>query len=73
MARRGVSVDICATKKARGRSPLHYACRNGGLEAAQLLVELGANVDIRAKHGVSPFQLAVWQNNLEICRWLVRS
>lgn len=72
VTRRGVPVDICATKKARGRSPLHYAARNGSLEAAQLLVEMGANVNVRAKNGVSPFQLAVWQNNLEICRWLVR-
>jgi len=30
-------------------------------------------VDARAKHGVSPFMLAVWQNNLDICVWLVRA
>jgi ankyrin repeat protein len=51
---------------------LHYAARNGNIQAAQLLVELGADVDVRAKHGVSPFQLAVWQKHLDICRWLVR-
>ena len=28
-------------------------------------------MDARAKHGVSPFQLAVWQNHLSICKWLV--
>jgi ankyrin repeat protein len=67
-----VSVDIRATKKARGRTPLHYACRNGCLETAKLLVELGADVDARAKHDVSPFQLAVWQNHMDVCRWLVR-
>lgn len=69
---RSVDVNILATKKARGRTPLHYAARNGCLDAAQLLVQLGAKVDARAKHGVSPFQLAVWQNNLDVCRWLVR-
>jgi len=66
-----MSVDIRATKKAKGRTPLHYACRNGCLDAAQLLVHLGADVNARAKHGVSPFQLAVWQNHKSICVWLV--
>jgi ankyrin repeat protein len=67
-----VPVDIRATKKARGRTPLHYACRNGMLQSAKLMVELGADVDARAKHDVSPFQLAVWQNHLDVCKWLVR-
>lgn len=66
-----MDVNVLATKKSMGRTPLHYACRNGLLQAARLLVELGATVDARAKHGVSPFQLAVWQNHLDICKYLV--
>lgn len=66
-----LSVDVAATRKARGRTPLHYACRNGCLEAAKRLVQLGADPDSRAKHDVSPFQLAVWQNHLAVARWLV--
>ena len=68
---RNMDVNILASKKAKGRTPLHYACRNGFLQASRRLVELGATVDARAKHGVSPFQLAVWQNHLDICRYLV--
>jgi Ankyrin repeats (3 copies)/DnaJ domain len=68
---RKMDVNICATKKAKGRTPLHYACRNGCLLAVKLLVDLRASVDARAKSGVSPFQLAVWQNHLEICKFLV--
>lgn len=69
---REIPVDLRAVKKARDRTPLHYACRNGHLEAAKWLVEIGgADPDARAKHGVSPFQLAVWQNRLTICQWLV--
>ena len=65
-------VDTVATGKARGRTALHYACRNGHLDMARLLVErYGATADARAKHGVTPFQLAVWQNHLDICQWLV--
>jgi hypothetical protein len=70
---RGLDVDSRATKKAKDRTPLHYACRNGCLEAARCLVEEhGADANAIAKHGVTPFQLAVWRNNLEICQWLVR-
>ena len=68
-----LDVNVVATKKAKGRTPLHYSCRNGYLEASQYLVKLGANVNAKAKHGVSPFQLAVWQNHLPICVWLVSS
>lgn len=68
---RNMDVNIRATKKAKDRTPLHYACRNGWLATARLLVELGAAVDAKAKYGVSPFQLAVWQNHLHICRYLV--
>ncbi len=36
-----MNVDTRATKKANGRTPLHYSCRNGCLEASKLLVKLG--------------------------------
>jgi ankyrin repeat protein len=39
-------VDIPCTRKAKGRTPLHYACRNGCTEAARLLVSLAAQVSI---------------------------
>ncbi|KAL3927349.1 MAG: hypothetical protein SGBAC_013121, partial [Bacillariaceae sp.] len=69
---RNLSPDILAVKKSKGRTPLHYACRNGAKEATRFLVEkCQATVNHRAKHGVSPFQLAVWQNQLSICRYLV--
>lgn len=66
-------VDLPAVKKSLGRTPLHYCCRNGHIVTAKWLVEHGADVRAKAKHGVTPFQMAVWQNRLEICRWLVES
>ena len=67
-----MEVDTLAVGKSKGRTPLHYSCRNGCMEATKWLVEEGmAQVDARAKHGVTPFQLAIWQNQLEICRYLV--
>lgn len=58
--------------KAKGRTPLHYACRNGHIVIVQMLIEeYCADVSFKAKHGVTPFQLAVWQNQLEVCKYLV--
>ena len=69
-------VECCSIngkKKPNLRTPLHYACRNGALEAAQCLVHThGADPNPTARQGVTPFQLAVWQNQLPVCRWLVQ-
>ncbi|KAG7348127.1 ankyrin repeat domain protein [Nitzschia inconspicua] len=59
-------------RKAQGRTPLHYSCRNGHLETTRWLIQRGANPHHKAKHGVTPFQLAVWQNHLAVCRYLVQ-
>ena len=67
----GMDVNCKATKKASGRTPMHYACRNGNLQAAQWLAANGAIVDAKAKHSVTPLQLAVWQNQFTVVRWLV--
>lgn len=66
------NVDISVTsRKAKGRTPLHYCCRNGHLEMVKILLhEFNSNPHAKAKHGVSPFQLAVWQNHLHICQYL---
>ena len=66
------AADIKAIKKSHGRTPLHYSCRNGCLEATGFLVEqCQAETNPKAKHGVTPFQLAVWQNQLPTCKYLV--
>jgi DnaJ-domain-containing protein 1 len=70
---RKLSVNVLAVKKSKGRTPLHYSCRNGALEATRFLIEEGkADINPQAKHGVTPFQLAVWQNQLETCQYLVQ-
>eukprot|EP00980_Cylindrotheca_fusiformis_P016307 scaffold4844_cov112-Cylindrotheca_fusiformis.AAC.5 len=69
---RQLPVDTPAVKKSKGRTPLHYSCRNGSFEATQFLIQdCKAEVNPRAKHGVTPFQLAVWQNQLQTCQYLV--
>eukprot|EP00040_Diaphanoeca_grandis_P014720 m.74828 g.74828 ORF g.74828 m.74828 type:complete len:493 (+) comp24701_c0_seq3:217-1695(+) len=55
-----------------GRSALHWAARNGRLEVVMWLVEdQRCNVDSPAADGTTPFHLAVWQSQLETCRYLL--
>ena len=57
----------------KGRTPLHWAARNGHDEICRLLI-LGKShckVDVQAKGQVTPLQLAVWQGRLDTCRLLV--
>mmetsp|Transcript_16391 Transcript_16391/g.24159 ORF Transcript_16391/g.24159 Transcript_16391/m.24159 type:complete len:451 (+) Transcript_16391:240-1592(+) len=69
---RGMDANCRAIKKSKDRTPLHYACRNGAMDAVKFLVEdCSAIVDARAKNGISPFQMAVWKNELKICKYLV--
>jgi ankyrin repeat protein len=56
----------------RGRTPLHYAARNGHLDVCKLLV-CGADVpaDAKAYDRTTPMHLAVWQGHLEVADWLL--
>ena len=66
-------VDQKALHPSTDRTPLHYAARNGHLSTCQLLVETyGADPHPKCGRGsVTPLQLAVWQNRLEVVRYLV--
>ena len=66
------SVDQLARKPSTGRTPLHYAARNGHMSTCILLIEkYGANPRPIACGGVTPLQLAVWQNRLDVVAYLV--
>ena len=55
------------TARAKKRRPLHWAARNGRLACVQYLVESArVDPDPRDRQSVSPFQLAVWQNETSI-------
>eukprot|EP00978_Attheya_sp_CCMP212_P007263 scaffold16915_cov42-Attheya_sp.AAC.3 len=56
-----------------GRTPLHYAARNGHLSTCKLLIEgYGAHPNPKCSRGaVNPLQLATWQNWLHVVQYLV--
>lgn len=41
-----------------GKTPLHIAYENNNIEAALLLIQLGANTTIRDKNGKTPYDLS---------------
>jgi ankyrin repeat protein len=60
-----------SVRRRKRRTPLHYAARNGELEVVRYLCERRAcHPDPRDHQAVSPFQLAVWQNRLDVCRYV---
>jgi ankyrin repeat protein len=67
-----VNERVARSKKAAGRTPFHYAARNGCVQAAACLLNMGADGQAMAKHGVTPFQLALFQNQRAFARWLVQ-
>lgn len=64
-----------ATKcRGSGRQPSHYAARNGHLDCLQYLMNgCGCDLNALAKHGVTPLQLAVWQNQQHVAEFLCQS
>lgn len=68
-----VNLRIAPRYCARDRTGLHYAARNGHLHVVKWLIqECKANPDpMTTRDGVTPFQLAVWKNRLEVVRYLV--
>jgi Ankyrin repeats (3 copies)/Ankyrin repeat len=68
-----VNQPIAKKYKAAGRTPLHYAARNGCLEAAKCLIEqFYATPDATAKHGVTPLHLACFQNQKNVAEYLLQ-
>lgn len=66
-------VNQPAHHPSTSRTPLHYAARNGHLSTCHLLIRK-YKADCHPKCGrgsVTPLQLAVWQNRLDVVQFLV--
>ena len=64
-------VPPSAKEAKRRRTPLHFAARAGREVIALLLLERGAAADATSQHGVTPIQLACWQNHNRLVRLLI--
>ena len=54
-----------------GLTALHYAARDGRLEVAQLLVEVGADVDQTTADGTTPLLMAAINGNYDLAMYLL--
>ncbi len=69
----GIDPNIEKQKGRRGyagRTALHWSCRNGHLNVVQYLLS-SMQIDVETDDGTTPFHLAVWQNQINVCKYLV--
>ena len=64
------SADV-SSKDSNGGSPLHYACCEGHLEVARLLLENGADVSTENNDGITPVQCAVQLGHVAVAALLL--
>ncbi|XP_013101800.1 myotrophin [Stomoxys calcitrans] len=54
-----------------GRYPLHYAADYGQYEVLEYLISMGAEIDIRDKHEITPLLAAVWEGHTQCVKLLL--
>jgi ankyrin repeat protein len=75
-ARMGVDLDAPSrwgwTFEGKGRTPLTQAIENGDAAIARVLIEEGAQVNLRDGHGDAPLNVAVLTNGIELIDLLLK-
>jgi len=64
-------ININSADYLNGASPLHLAARNNYQEIARLLINQGANVDIRDLEELTPLHNAAWNGYLDMVKLLL--
>ena len=54
-----------------GMTPLHYSCQNGNKEISNLLIDLGANLNLRDNKGNTCLHYAVNSGNISLVKKLI--
>uniref|UniRef100_A0A8C2B6Z2 Ankyrin 1, erythrocytic b n=1 Tax=Cyprinus carpio TaxID=7962 RepID=A0A8C2B6Z2_CYPCA len=71
LLQRGASPNASNVVRTKVETPLHMAARAGHCEVAQFLLQNNAQVDAKAKNGLTPLHVAVHHNNLDVVKLLV--
>ena len=67
-----IDSEAGAVEYANGRlTPLHFAAREGQIEAAEMLLAAGAELDAVAADGKTPLNLAIYNGHYDLAEFLV--
>lgn len=64
--------DINEPEDNYGWTPLHIAAGMGNLKVAGQLLSKGANINVRDKHGATPYDMATAQSEKKMCDFLAQ-
>ena len=56
-----------------GSTPLHYAARKGHSEITRLVLQNGADVNVRSNGGSTPLHCSAWNGHVDILHLLVEN
>ncbi|EDW88799.1 myotrophin [Drosophila yakuba] len=59
-------------EEIKGRFPVHYAADFGQLNVLQFLINIGADVDRKDKHGITPILAAIWEGHTSCVELLLK-
>jgi hypothetical protein len=68
---RNINVNVKDDRK--GWTPLHYAAWKGHVEIARLLLQNGAEVNVRSNGGSTPLHCSAWNGHVDILHLLVEN
>ncbi|XP_058986072.1 myotrophin isoform X2 [Musca domestica] len=54
-----------------GRYPIHYAADYGQHEVLEYLISMGAKLDVKDKHGITPLLAAIWEGHTQCVKLLL--
>jgi len=64
--------DVNEADWDRGSTPLHWACAAGNLDAIEVLLEYGAEINSQNKHGRTPLHCLISERYDKIALWLIQ-
>ena len=71
LSQKGSDINQLGSRRHGYGSALHIAAREGYLDIARLLIDSGANVDVRDHNDYTPLHNAAWNGNLDMVKFLI--